>query len=375
MTRLALISDSHFDASSRLEECVSVHNFIADDCARRKIDLTLHGGDLFERRSCPEDEKAAAGWLQRMAESAKIIGVYGNHDHWSAEGHGDLDVLTKLDARFPIVWNARPCVEVDLENNVQIACMPWPRRGSARNSAEPMRDILRGLGAEMDKLPGTHRIFLSHAMIQGSKTSAGQPLMGCDYEIGLEDLALVRADVYLLGHVHMRNQWSIGGAPCFYPGSPRRTAFGELEEKGYAIVDLEHGKPPRVEFVPTPCRPMVMVEASWEPGAGFGDQIHTMPRGAEVRLRFSVDREHQAAAMRDAVAVRDQWLSLGNVHSVKLDPQVNVTTRARAPEIAVAKTLQEQVYALWKSRNTVPDDATGERLTGRLLELEAEVQA
>jgi exonuclease SbcD len=102
--------------------------------------------------------------------------------------------------------------------------------------------------------------------VRGSVTSTGQPLVGCDLEVGLEDLALVQADAYLLGHIHKGQAWEIAGAPCVYPGSPRRTSFGESEAKGYTIVTVE-GHAATTEFVELPTTPMLHFSGLWRDGA------------------------------------------------------------------------------------------------------------
>ena len=81
----------------------------------------------------------------------------------------------------------------------------------------------------------------------------------------MEDLALVGADAYVLGHIHKSQAWDIGGAPVIYPGSPRRTDFGELEPKGYVIVDVtDSGGVVSWEFVEAPATPMLHFEVFWD---------------------------------------------------------------------------------------------------------------
>lgn len=278
--KIAFVTDSHWDSHNRFAETVRTHDFIAEDAARRGCSLTLLGGDLHERKSVAEERNAVAAWLIRMAELGPVVGVYGNH-----ECPLDLEIYTKLEAQNPIVFYERPAVY--WHAGLAIACLPWPRPAHLLAELGPvsqetgnqaatnaLRDILRGLGSEMDTagVAGAApraRIFLGHVMARGSRTSTGQEMLGMPLELGLEDLALVRADAYLLGHIHLGpgNEWAIGDAPAFYGGSPRRCTFGEPEVKSYTVIEFEDGPSGRLvswERVPTPATPMVHLEAYWD---------------------------------------------------------------------------------------------------------------
>src|SRR4051812_41528627 len=95
--RFALVGDSHFCADSRFAETIRVHDYIADDIASQGVDFIAHGGDLWERRSVPEDRLAAALWIQTCANIAPFFIVRGNHDVV-----GDLQILAKLKAKHEI---------------------------------------------------------------------------------------------------------------------------------------------------------------------------------------------------------------------------------------------------------------------------------
>ena len=227
--KIAIIADSHFDAGSRFDECQRIHRWIARDIAERRIDLVLHSGDVFERASTPREREAVAEWVEDITEAAPLIVVRGNHDALA-----DLLYLERLATKHRvIVEEGARCY---LVAGAMIACLAWPRKAqllaatgdtgresSEQSAREALQHVLRGFGQTLAAHDGP-RILLSHAMVRGSRTSTGQPLTGCDMEIGLEDLALVGADLYALGHIHLPQDWTINDAPVIYPGSPRRTA-------------------------------------------------------------------------------------------------------------------------------------------------------
>ena len=377
--RVAVVADSHFDESSRFEECVRLHDWMATDIAARGVDLVLHAGDVYERRSTPRERAAVADWLRRVADVAPVLLVRGNHD-----ALGDLPLMSRLRARHPIV--VEEACGVHLIGGVAVAAVAWPRKGELlarlgpvspeRTSAgalEALRDVLSGLGHELDQhaLP---RLLLAHAMVRGSVTSAGQPLVGCDMELGLEDLALVRADLVVLGHIHKGQEWTHDDVPIVYPGSPRRTAYGECEEKGYLLVTIEQdrGAARRVswERITTPATPMLLVEATFRDGELVAIPLdRDSVTGAEIRLRYGTASDTRDAARRAALAQRTAWLDAGAT-CVKVEESVDAAVRSRAPEIAEARTLEEKLRVCWRMRGADLGQEREARLLDRLRELE-----
>ncbi len=393
---VANVADSHFDETSRFEECVAVHDWIAIDIAERGVGLVLHSGDVYERKSTPDERREAAGFFRKCAETAPVVIVRGNHDPLR-----DLMLLAMLDAVHPIqvVEDARI---IDVAG-VQVACLAWPRRasiialaakrdlgheGAEQIAGDALRAVLRGMGAQMfDDRP---KILLAHAMVRGSMTSTGQPLVGCDMEVGLDDLRLANADFYSLGHIHMPQDWGNTGddshdghvfhdfAPkgdIVYPGSPRRTAYGETEEKGYVIYDTEA----RTWFrVPTPCAPMLLLNDEWGqmPGVqaygwiGDPQEVKASLIDAEIRFRYTVDADKREAAFAAAVVWRKEMLAAGAA-AVKLEPVVRSIVKARAPEVAMAKETRDKLKAFWESQADPPPTERRERMLQKFGELEA----
>lgn len=376
--RIAVIADSHWDESSRFEECVRVHRWIADDMRAREVDLVLHAGDVFERKSTVRERAAVADWIQAVADFAPIVIVRGNHD-----AVGDLSIFSRLITRWPVIVEERAAVHtVETEfSSVDVACLSWPQTSQLRAAApdldasEALRAVLRGFNTDSDR----PRVLLAHAMVCGSVTSHGQPLVGHDMELGLADLALAGADFVALGHIHMPQDWPLEAGPVVYPGSPRRTAFGEVEEKGYVIVELGDG-PISWQRVPTPCAPMLLVTGNYlvdELGPDLvqwtglaTDAPRSIEAGAEVRLRYLVDSDRRDAARVEAEALRARWLAEGAA-SVKVEEEVIAAGTARAPEIATATTIEGKLRQLWIARKDEPAEERATRLVSLATGLEA----
>ena len=388
--RALVLADSHFNDRERFAECVRLHEEIVEMARDLRPDVILHAGDLYERASTPTEREAVADFVQACASIAPVVVVRGNHD-----ARHDIEHLRRLRAAHPI-WALEDPQLVEV-GGMAIAALPWPRKAAvlahcesaghaADTAADGLRAILRGLGNELEAA-GKPSVLLSHAMVRGSKTSTGQQLVGCDFELGLEDLDLCRAHAYALGHIHMRQEWSIGNLPVFYPGSPRRSNIGEREEKGVSLLTWNGTyRQFKVEYIPTSAIPMVLCEADYysetyspestaPAGLYFSDHSHEGPdecavKGAEVRLRYNVSEGDRRDARRCAEYWIARALEAGAIDA-QIEERVAVETRARAPELATAQTLVDQLRVFWESNGTTPDAETSARLTEKLKEIES----
>lgn len=385
--RIALVSDSHWDETSRFEECARVHDWIAEDIARQGVDLVLHGGDVFERKSTPAERAAFARWVRAVTEVAPLVIVRGNHD-----ALGDLPLFSKLRTKHPVI--VEEGAQVHRFGWCDVACLAWPRKAGVlalaqmthaegeQAAQEALRSVLRGMGHEMAD-SSAPRILLAHAMVSGSRTSTGQPLVGCDMELSISDLELCRADVVALGHIHKGQEWTASnGAPVIYPGSPRRTAFGEAEPKGYTLIEMENrgAGGTLVTQQVTPCAPMLLVRGDYADGSLRLEQMHgtigyardviaKYGTGSEIRLRYTVPSDQREAAKSAAATLRAAWIEQGAV-LVKVEEEVIAETRARAPEIATATTTEAKLRAFWAARSTTPEPERAERLLSLVTSLE-----
>lgn len=380
MTRILASGDHHFDASSpRWEECQRIHSWIADRVEAERPDLFLSAGDLYERASTPLEREAVAAWLTRIAEVCPVVMVRGNHDAIQ-----DVGFLRRLKARHSIT--AEEGARVHVIAGVAVACLAWPSRsmlakhfpeattGEALNDAtrDTLGNIMRGFRPELEAHAGPS-VLLSHAMVDGSKVSTGQPLIGCEANISLTEIGLAGADINILGHVHMPQEWSFNGASILYTGSGFRTKCGETEEKSIVSIEASNWGV-TWERIATPATPMVLLEADWADGQfterpksdGF---VAAEQEGAEVRLRFHVDSDQREAAKAAAQATAAELIDLG-AGSVKIEEQVRPKVRARTPEIATADSLGEKLDVLWNAREPELD---AERRT-RLKTLAANVE-
>jgi DNA repair exonuclease SbcCD nuclease subunit len=386
---IAFVADSQVDEHSRLAEHDRVMEFVTSDAEQRGCMLLVHGGDVYERRSTVRERQAVQRWIEDFSFDVAICG--GNH-----EAAGEVEELA--DRARSVFACEIPEVRVfgDGADAVAVAFLPWPRREQLRawlgtpasteevdlTAHELLRRILRGLGSELDKVPPTvPRVLVAHAAVVGYRTDPDQPAhVGEGMQLSVEDLMLAGADIVLLGHIHMPQEFTGTRAdgvsvPVVYAGSPRRTAYakGELVPKGYVVVTFD-GRTPTWQRIPTPATPMQLIEATW----GGNRLVFFAPpfieAGAEVRLRYEVAADQRVAARMEADRVVADW-RMGGAAEVKLDEVVLPVTAARAPEIARATTLAAKLDALRAARGETLDAARCERLAAKVVQLEQEAQA
>lgn len=364
---VAIVADQHLTEDVRWQENLRVHAWMAEDFDARNVDLVLCAGDVFDRRSTPAERYELAKWLGTVAAHRPVVIVRGNHDVV-----GDLPLFELINARpaarsgsadeasikeamaeaaYPVWVFETPFVLC--EAGIAIMCLPWPKKAEIAASGitdvgEAMRNVLRGLGAqaEQTRLPS---ILLAHAQVRGSSTSVGQPLVGCDLELGLDDLALARADFVALGHIHKSQAWD-AGMPVVYPGSPRRTAFGENEPKGYVLARFDEQGLTGWERVQTPCSDMFDLSVPWSPDLDPTTIDVARAKGAEIRLRYSVRPDQREAAKVRMLAIKARLEAAGAIN-VQVEEQVDVENRARAPEVAAATTVEKKLLAMWRAQN------------------------
>lgn len=378
--------DHHFDEHSpRWDEVVRVHGWIAEQVEATRPIAFLSGGDIFERKSTPRERLAVATFFQRVAAVCPVLITRGNHD-----ALGDLQILSRLETvhAIHVIEQTGVVTLRDDRGHVQarVGCMAWPTRqgvtdeGAARES---IRTVLAAMASELNE-GAAPKILLGHFDVRGATVGEGQPLISGALTVGLEDLAVCGADAVVMSHIHRPQVWRYSDRPMGYAGSPCRHDFGEVEPKGIVCVDIEAGVA-TWKTIPTPIREMLLLKGHFGPGAITSDagntygthffQVELPPedlvRGADIRLRYQVDREHRDAAKREAAKHEAMLLAMGAA-TVQVEDELVVTTRAREGAVAVAeeRTLEGKLEAMWVAQNRVPEGPVKARLFGRLAELE-----
>lgn len=385
MPRVIFLGDSHFNERSRFAECVEIHNRIADIARDEAVDLVVHCGDVYEGpRVADLTERAAfRAWAQRITERASLVLIRGNHDP-----RGELAEMAQV---VPNVYAIEGAEVLHIPygregRTIALAGIAWPNRAEimayapSREAgeatlAEAVRALFLGLRVELERHTGP-RIAAAHAMVRGSQTSAGQPLVGCDAEIGAEDIALLGVPLVVLGHIHKGQEWKVGDTLVHYTGSPRRTAYGEVEDKQVIIADFSdsgeliaaRGQLYGVSRVSTDARRMVLIDVAVPEEIPTAIDLFQVAN-ADVRIRVTCDADRQIEG-EQAAAAMTVLVKEGGAHAVKTELVVRPATRARTPEVTGAVTLAEKLGVLWTARDAVPEGEEREALNARIAEID-----
>jgi len=375
MTQFVHIGDFHAAPGPRnAARYQALDHLIAEALTLPALGGWLWPGDLFHARSTIEDRNAIAERLQRMANAAPVVIVYGNHDL-----PGDLDIFARIRARHRIVVVSNPeVVELGLPTGqtASIFAFPYPTRaglvslgvtpgGVLDASSQALHDIFRMFSSDLEsaRARGHLTLAVGHVNVAGSITSVGQPNVGREIEVDQTHLWHFGTIYFGLNHIHKAQ--TIAGA--HYPGSICRLDWGEIEEKGYIVVSLRDSFSFDVDRRPLPVPPMYHVEGeltrdgfTWQVTAGPGGDLQPKPeswRGCEVRVRY-----RYAQSARSVLSEALVWAEFAEAARLEPEPIAVPDRDLRSPEVAAAHTITDKIAA-WFALNGIEfTDATRDKL-------------
>jgi DNA repair exonuclease SbcCD nuclease subunit len=247
--RLLLLADSHlgFDhpVRPRIKRRRRGHDFMSNyrralrTAVDERVDLVVHGGDVFHRPDVPPSlvHQAFEPLKEVASAGIPVFLVPGNHER----------------SRIPFDWlTCHPGVHVFEKARtvgmtlagvtVTVSGIPCIRR-DARTRFRDALDLTRWLDDEAEL-----RLLLVHQAFEGAVVGPSDfTFRHGDDVVRLGDVP-PRFAAVLAGHIHRSQvlETDLRGRPCpapvFYPGSVERTAFAERgEPKGFMTLDLVPG--------------------------------------------------------------------------------------------------------------------------------------
>jgi exonuclease SbcD len=393
MLKILHTSDSHWNDRGRLQDTVDMHRLMLQQAAEANVDLIVHAGDFFERRSTPTERTHLAEWLQAAAAIAPVYGVRGNHD-----APGELEVFNRLETVHPIRIEDRVTSAPDSAWIVEtghgrpwIGClgMAWIDKAhfsagldvtvdaedGRQRTIAAVRDLLSCMRAEASRVraAGAVPILVTHVMLGGSAASSGQILIGQGIDLSPSDLLDTGVEYAACGHIHVEQSF-LGGRVA-YSGNVTRHDMGEARDrKGYRLVTIDDGGQfVSSEFRELPARRIVLLEIDLvtEGLSGF-ERLKKISeegdlRGARVRLRYRVRAEdlHRVDAVEAERCLIDAGAQEAEVEAV-----VETETRVRSAEIVTVQGTAAKVEAFWRAKQIDVDEPTRARVFGDLAELE-----
>ncbi|MFN8571424.1 MAG: metallophosphoesterase [Gemmatimonadaceae bacterium] len=322
VVRILLLADTHlgFDlpVQPRVRRRRRGHDFLANYEAAlrpaldRRVDLIVHGGDVFHRSHPPSTVAFQAFEpLTRAADAGvPVYIVPGNHErgrlpHLRFAQHPDIRIF---DTPRTYVADVR---------GVRIALAGFPsERDDVRNK---FPDLLAQTGWRDVAAQAT--LLCAHQCVEGATVGPADFTFTTAADvIRCRDLPSDLTGV-LSGHIHRHQVLTRDlrgrplAAPVLYPGSIERTSIAEADEaKGYMIVEvaLDHdGAQLNWEFVELPARPLVVRDltltgaADDEAELRIAAMIREVPTDAVLTIRVTGDAPVESLRLPSAARLRD----------------------------------------------------------------------
>lgn len=342
MLRLALIGDLHLDERSpRYRHVLEVLDWTLADAVAAGARSIVFLGDLCEGAPTP---RVYADLLQRLMnlEGMTVGLVLGNHEHYEA-----LAPLDEISPRFVTAWS---CVEHLDFDEAHLVLIPYARRGrppfhgladdgtiagSMAATARAVGDVVQSYRGKA-AAAGVPLLVAGHFTIESMKVGNAEFELHHATEVVVPRSAFDGVALAAVGHVHSPQDV----APHIIGvGSLIRHSFTECEDvKSYTLVTVDQGQVTWERRV-VPCRAMRQLATRW-PTVPMTDAVIDHVRGAEVKLTVEIPEDQLAtfdASVFDPVREAAAYFVL---NKVTLPVQ-----RTRAPEIAQAATLGDQVAA------------------------------
>ncbi len=220
--KIAQISDTHIRNLKYHEQYESVFQELYKVLKKEKVGYIIHCGDIAHSKTqlSPEFVKVCGDFLSNLASIAPTYVILGNHD-------GNLRNSSREDAISPIVkalnlnnlYVLRDSCEVGISNNIVLNCLSIFDKD---NWIEPTD-------------PSKINIALYHGSVGGCKTDIGYEIHGYDLDISHFN----KFDFAFLGDIHRTNQILDLKGKIRYPGSTIQQNFGESNDKGFLLWDIE----------------------------------------------------------------------------------------------------------------------------------------
>lgn len=267
---------------SRLLDFEKALNFCIDVAIEKQVDFFLFAGDAYKTaHPTPTHQRLLMSCFLRLFKAdIPVVIIVGNHDNPLSFGKAHaLEIFGQIPLDgFHVI--AKPAsIRIETKNGpVQIVGIPWPTRNTVSLSDEHMHTsathltdyissgvckIIASYASELDpNLPAVlaGHLTVSSGIFSGSEKRA---VYGTDPMFLPSSLGIAPFDYVALGHLH-RFQ-NVNGSclpPIIYSGSIERVDFGERkEDKGFCLVTIHEKEDVTYEFIKTPTRPFIQIEA------------------------------------------------------------------------------------------------------------------
>ena len=299
---------------SRLAEHAQVLNELVGVATDQQVDLIVLSGDTFDTAApSAEAEKLTWATLQRLSQIAPVVLLAGNHDGpVRFDAVAQLLELTNVHVASTIRRPDQGGVRTidTAAGPARVALVPWLSQRYVVSAQQLMdldpeqyettfasrtRGVIDALCTGMDDsavnlLVGHLTVVGRGGIALGGGERVAQTVL--DYHLA-PDVFPIALDYVALGHIH-RAQTLTGPTTIRYCGSPMSLDFGEAgrDPKGVDIVEVEPGRPAKVETVPLSGRPLLTLSGTV---SELVAQYQDLDVDAHLRLRVAEPPRHGLA--------------------------------------------------------------------------------
>ncbi len=219
--RFAHIADTHIRNLRYHKEYKAVFKQLYDCLREEKVDYIIHCGDIAHTKTqiSPEFVDLCSDFFRNLADIAPTYIILGNHD-------GNLKNTGRLDALTPIIEALEhPSLHL-LKDSQEV----YLRDGFALN----VLSVFDEGGWEDPSNYDNVNIALYHGSISNCQTDSGWVMENGEHEVSIFE----EFDYAFLGDIHKAQAMDRAGK-IRYPGSTIQQGFGETEDKGILIWDIQ----------------------------------------------------------------------------------------------------------------------------------------
>ena len=220
--KIAHIADTHIKNLKFHDEYKEIFNKMYEIMREQKVDAIVHCGDIAHTKTqiSPEFVDMTGEFFKNLSSIAPTYIILGNHE-------GNLRNNSRQDAISPIVsalnlpnlFLLKDSGEIQVNNNITFNVM---------SVFDQQRWIKP---SDSNKI----NIALLHGSVSGVQTDTDYTLEHGEFDVSIFE----GHDYAFLGDIHKTNQILDTDGRVRYPGSTVQQNFGETDDKGFLIWDIQ----------------------------------------------------------------------------------------------------------------------------------------
>lgn len=265
--KIAHFGDSHVHLLKYHEEYRILFQQMFSKLREQKPDLIVHGGDIFHNKTSlsPESVQLVSYFLSNLADIAPLYIIPGNHDT-ILKNKFRLDAITPVieGLRHPKITYLKKSQEVKIDDNLTLNALSISDREGWILEPSNKQNI---------------NIALYHGSVQGAETDIGYKLEHTDDQISIFD----NFDYVFMADIHKTNQSIDKSGKKRYCGSTIQQNYGETDDKGYLLWNIESKDEYTCEHIPFK-NPKPFITIEFESDSSIEDV--EIPESARIRILF-----------------------------------------------------------------------------------------